>query len=149
MRSALRSTASLLLPFAALAVLPACAKSPPARSPLREQLAAADTSSVEEAARKCLADGGWKVDEVGSVSAGANVVTAYKAKDQTDVYVYPRDQVPRVTGGPADDDTFWPCLEHALGPVAGGSDKADGADKADEAGKDKDGDKTPAPPASP
>jgi hypothetical protein len=134
MRSVHRLTASLL-PLASLAAVAACSKAPPARSPLREQLAAAETSNIEQVTRKCLTDEGWKVDDVGSISAGANVVHAFKAKDQTDVYIYPHDQAPRVTGGPDDGDVFWKCLGNALGPASGG-DKADKGDKSEPKGDD-------------
>jgi hypothetical protein len=93
----------------------ACAYAPPSRSPLREQLAAADNPTIEQAARSCLAEAGWKVDPLGGLSGGATVVTAYKAKDQTDVYIYPPDTKPRVTGGPDYSDGFWPCLGTKLG----------------------------------
>ncbi|HZU85766.1 MAG TPA: hypothetical protein VE987_22730 [Polyangiaceae bacterium] len=84
--------------------------SPATHSPLRDRLAAADTSRVEEAARTCLSKSGWKVDPVGGLSAGANVVTASKAKDETNVYIQPPEVTPRVTGGPDYDDPFWSCL---------------------------------------
>jgi hypothetical protein len=111
-------------------LLAACSTSPSARSPLREALAKADTTDVESAVRTCLTQDGWKVNDVGSVSGGSNVVTAYKAKDQTDVYVHPADQKPRITGGPEDSNPFWKCLR---GELAGG-----GADKGDKTDKDKD-----------
>ncbi|HEY3817877.1 MAG TPA: hypothetical protein VGL81_11930 [Polyangiaceae bacterium] len=118
----------LLLPV----VLVACSTPPSAKSPLREELAKADTSDVESAVRSCLTEQGWKVDDVGSVSGGSNVVTAYKAKDQTDVYIHPGDQKPRITGGPDDGSPFWKCLGGQLS--GGASDKTD-QDKGD---KDKD-----------
>ena len=120
-----------------LLLLAACSTSPSARSPLREALAKADTTDVESAVRTCLTQDGWKVNDVGSVSGGSNVVTAYKAKDQTDVYVHPADQKPRITGGPEDGNPFWKCLRGEL--AGGGADKADKTDK-DKPGKDK-GDK--------
>jgi len=124
------------LAFAPLLVLlTACATAPSARSPLKEALAAAGTSDVESAVRTCLTQDGWKVDDVGGVSGGSNVVTAYKAKDQTDVYVHPADQKPRITGGPEDASPFWKCLGGQLG--GGTGDKAD-KDKPD---KDKGSDK--------
>jgi hypothetical protein len=78
------------------------------------------------------------VNDVGSVSGGSNVVTAYKAKDQTDVYIHPGDQKPRITGGPEDGSPFWKCLGGQLG--GGGADKADKSDK-DKPDKDKGSDK--------
>jgi hypothetical protein len=111
-------------PFAALplALAGACATTPALRSPLREQLASADTPTVEQATRACLKNAGWKVDPVGGLSGGANVVTAFKAKDQTDVYIYPEKTSPRITGGPDYADGFWLCLGHELGSGgAGGS----------------------------
>ncbi len=117
------------LVFAVPLVLVACSTPPSARSPLREELAKADTSDVESAVRSCLTEEGWKVDDVGSVSSGSNVVTAYKAKDQTDVYVHPSDQKPRITGGPDDSSPFWKCL--------GGQLKGGGEDKSDKESGDK------------
>jgi hypothetical protein len=120
---------SALFPPSLLLLVAACSKAPPARSPLREQLAAADTPSIEAAARTCLRDGGWKVDDVGTIAAGgANVITAAKTKELVDVYVYPGDQYPRVTGGP-DDDAFWVCLGRMLHSQA--PDQGDKTDKAD------------------
>jgi hypothetical protein len=122
---------------AALAL--ACATTPALRSPLREQLAKSDTSTVEQATRACLKNAGWKVDPVGGLSGGANVVTAFKAKDQTDVYIYPAETSPRITGGPDYGDGFWLCLGHELGNARGGgggdSDKA--ADKPSDKPSDK------------
>jgi len=106
-----------------LLLLAACATAPSARSPLREALAKADTSDVESAVRTCLTQDGWKVEDVGSFAGGSNVVTAYKAKDQTDVYIHSADQKPRITGGPLDESPFWKCLGGQLG--GGGADKAD------------------------
>jgi hypothetical protein len=124
-------------PIAAL-VLAACATSPSAKSPLREALAQAPTSDVESAVRACLAEQGWKVDDVGSYASGSDVVTAYKAKDQTDVYIHTPEQKPRITGGPEDSSPFWKCLPGQL--KGGGSDTGDKADKEPEknnADKDK------------
>jgi hypothetical protein len=118
-----------------LLALAACSTSPSARSPLREALATAGTSDVESAVRACLTQDGWKVDDVGGVSGGSNVVTAYKAKDQTDVYVHSPDQKPRITGGPEDASPFWKCLG---GQLKGGA--ADTTDK-DKPDKDKGSDK--------
>jgi hypothetical protein len=114
----------------------ACSKAPAAKSPLREKLATADTPTIEDAARGCFNDGGWKVDPVGSVSAGDNVITAYREKDSapTELYIHHPDQTPRLTGGPDDADKFWACLAKALG-----ADVGDGKD--DKAKGDKGGDK--------
>jgi hypothetical protein len=116
----------------------ACSKAPAAKSPLREKLATADTPTIEDAARGCFTDGGWKVDPVGSVSAGDNVVTAYREKDTapTELYIHHPDQTPRLTGGPDDDDKFWTCLAKALGAPGDTGDKKD-----DKAKDDKGGDK--------
>jgi len=120
-----------------LLLVAACATAPSARSPLREALAKADTSDVDSAVRTCLTQDGWKVEEVGSISSGSNVVTAYKAKDQTDVYIHPPDQKPRITGGPEDASPFWKCLGGQLGGGAG--DKTDkDKDKTDKDKGDKD-----------
>jgi hypothetical protein len=100
------------------------------KAPLKDALAKAELTDVESAVRGCLAEGGWKVDDVGSYSGGANVVTAYKAKDQTDVYIYGAETKPRITGGPDDSSPFWKCLGKTL---AGG-----GSDSTDDKGKDKD-----------
>jgi hypothetical protein len=125
------------LAFAPLLVLlTACATAPSARSPLKEALAAAGTSDVESAVRTCLTQDGWKVDDVGGVSGGSNVVTAYKAKDETDVYIHDADQKPRITGGPEDASPFWKCLGGQLG--GGAADKTDKTDKADKDKPDKD-----------
>jgi hypothetical protein len=131
--------ASLAVVF--LAACPASPSSPAARSPLREQLAGSDTTDVEHAARACLEKSGWKVDPIGGLSGGANVVTAYKAKEQTDVYIYPPKTTPRITGGPDYTDKFWGCLGRELGGGGGGGEKAGGdkggEDKPDKAGGDK------------
>lgn len=109
-----------LLPLPLVLLAAACSKAPPARSPLREQLAAADTPTIEQVARTCLADEGWKVDPVGSSSNGSNVVIASKSGEgETDVYVNPSDQFPRVTGGPQ-DDAFWICMGRLLPGVGPG-----------------------------
>jgi hypothetical protein len=103
-----------------LSVVASCISTSPAmKSPLREQLAAADTSKVEAAARTCLAKEKWKVDPIGGLSAsGWNVINARKGKVETQVYVQGPGARPRVTGGPDYDDLFWTCL----GPeVSGGS----------------------------
>jgi hypothetical protein len=124
-----------------LLVLGACATAPAAKSPLRERLQASGTAEVETSVRSCLKEGGWKVDDVGSYSGGANVVTAYKAKDQTDVYIYPPEQHPRITGGPDEGNPFWKCVSREL---AGATDKDKDKDK-DDKGKDEKGDKDKEP----
>jgi hypothetical protein len=92
--------------------------------------------------RTCLTQNGWKVDDVASYSGGSNVITAYKAKDQTDVYIHSADQKPRITGGPDDANPFWKCLGGELGGKGGGDKDKD--DKAtDDKDKDKGGDKAP------
>jgi hypothetical protein len=133
-----------------LAILPAllltsCATAQAMRSPLRERLEKSDTPAIEDATRSCLTDQGWKVDPIGSVSGGSNVVSA-KLKDHepTQVFINAPDQKPRVTGGP-DDEKFWKCLAAKLGGE-GGDDTGDaGKDdkaKGDKGDKDKDnGDK--------
>lgn len=103
------------LPALSAVVVAACASTPALKSPLREQLAKSDTGAVEQATRTCLGNAGWKVDPIGGLSGGANVVTAYKAKEQTDVYIYPAETKPRVTGGPDYTDAFWKCLGQELG----------------------------------
>jgi hypothetical protein len=100
-----------------LLVLVSCATAPATRSPLREQLSAADTAQLEQASRTCLTKTGWKVDPLGGVMGGAEVVTAYKNKTRTDLYIYSPDMKPRVTGGPPDDEPFWSCLGPELGPA--------------------------------
>lgn len=127
--------------FPALLALAACATAPASKSPLKERLAANGNAEVESSVRTCLKEGGWKVDDVGSYHGGANVVTAYKAKDQTDVYIYPPEQHPRITGGPDDGNPFWKCVAREL---AGASDK-DKDDKDKDKGKDDKGDKDKEP----
>lgn len=102
------------LGFASALVLCAACAPPPARSPLSDHLAASDTPGIEAATRTCLADEGWRVDPIGELIAGANVVTAAKKNEQTQVYIQPHDVVPRITGGPDDSDEFWPCLSKEL-----------------------------------
>jgi hypothetical protein len=114
----------------------ACSVAPSAKSPLKERLESNGNAEVEASVRTCLKEGGWKVDDVGSYSGGANVVTAYKAKDQTDVYIYPPEQHPRITGGPDDGNPFWGCVARQLGGAGGGDEKAKDADK-DKGDKDK------------
>jgi hypothetical protein len=104
-------------------VLASCVTSPAVHSPLKDQLAAAETSKIEEVARGCLAKGGWKVDPIGGLSAsGWNIVHAKKGKDETkeatDVYVQGPGSKPRITGGPDYDDPFWTCLSKDLAPLA-------------------------------
>jgi hypothetical protein len=108
--------ASLVL-LASVASVASCATAPAARSPLREQLAAADTPSLRDAANDCLAKAGWKVDPFPGLSGGADVVRASKAGVATDVYLYSSDVKPRITGGPDDKDAFWGCLATELKPV--------------------------------
>lgn len=133
----------------------ACSKAPAAKSPLREKLATADTPTIEDAARGCFTDEGWKVDPVGSVSAGDNVLTAYREKDTapTELYIHHPDQTPRLTGGPEDDDKFWTCLAKALGADVGDKkdDKAkdDKGTKGDKGGGDNGGGDKPASSSSP
>jgi hypothetical protein len=138
---------ALFIPVIFLAAA-ACSKAPAAKSPLREVLAKADTPTIEDAARGCFTDAGWKVDPVGSVSAGDNVITAYREKDTapTELYIHHPDQTPRLTGGPDDNDKFWTCIATALGAPSDTADKkgdkAKGDDKGDKGGGDKgDGDK--------
>ena len=95
---------------------------------------------MEDAARACLDSQGWKVDPVGSVSGGSNVVIGLQAKDHEpiQVYIHPADQQPRVTGGP-DDDKFWKCLAAKLGGGGGGADESAGDRGTDKGDKDKGG----------
>ena len=118
----MRSTTLLWLSFVPIAFAACATGSPAARSPLREKLEKADTSDVVAATRDCLAKGGWKVDEVGSVSStGADVVSATKDKDRTNVSIHEREYKPRITDGPDVTDPFWKCLGSTLGsPGAGG-----------------------------
>jgi hypothetical protein len=119
---------ALVLFFLATA---SCANAPAARSPLKEELAAADSPAIEQATRECFTKTGWRVDPLGGVSSGASLVTAFKAKEQSDVYIYPPKTSPRVTGGPEYTDPFWNCLDRAL---AGGSKTAAGDTEAADAG---------------
>ncbi|HTQ43205.1 MAG TPA: hypothetical protein VMI75_10655 [Polyangiaceae bacterium] len=136
-----RACGTLIIPVIFLAAA-ACSKAPAAKSPLREALTKADTPTIEDAARGCFTDGGWKVDPVGSVSAGDNVITAYREKDTapTELYIHHPEQMPRLTGGPDDDDKFWKCLAKALGADVGDKDEKAKDDKGDKGGGDK-GDK--------
>lgn len=132
---------ALFIPFIIVAAA-ACSKAPAAKSPLREVLGKADTPTIEDAARGCYTDEGWKVDPVGSVSAGDNVITAYREKDTapTELYIHQADQTPRLTGGPDDGDKFWACLAKALGAPGDTKDDKAKDDKGDKGGGDK-GDK--------
>ena len=97
-------------------VLPACSlfsTSPATHGALKEHLAAAETTRIEDAARGCLEKGGYKVDPVGGIAEGANVVSAHNKVVRVDVYIQPPDVTPRVTG-PEYDDPFWKCLESDL-----------------------------------
>ena len=98
----------------------ACISTSPAmKSPLREQLAAAETSKVEAATRACLAKHKWKVDPIGGLSAsGWNIVNARKGKEETEVYIQGQGAKPRITGGPDYDDVFWTCLGKELSASA-------------------------------
>lgn len=100
-----------------LVVLASCATAPATRSPLREQLAAADTPGLRDAAETCLTKAGWKVDPLIGLSGGADVVRASKGGGGTDVYLYAADVKPRITGGPDDRDPFWACLGTELKPA--------------------------------
>lgn len=106
------------LPVVLLSLAPACAflaKSPAVRSPLHEQLAKAGGTRIEDAAKACLARGGWKPDDVGGFAEGATVVSAKNsAKERVSVYIQPPEMDPRVTGGPDYGDPFWGCLSREL-----------------------------------
>ena len=102
------------------------ATSPAVHSPLKDRLAAADTPTVEDAAKACFKKGGWKVDPVGGMVEGANVVTASNAKMKVDLYVQAAEVKPRVTGGPDYSDPFWNCLGKQL--AAGAPADSDSAD---------------------
>jgi hypothetical protein len=111
--------------FVLAASLPtACAlfvKSPALSSPLRDQLAKADTPTIEDASKACLRQGGWTPDDVGGESEGASVVSAKNAaKARVTVYVQPPGTNPRVTGDPAYDDPFWACLGRELAGTKAG-----------------------------
>jgi hypothetical protein len=102
-------------PIALLLLVSCVSTSPAMRSPLREQLAAAESAKVEAVARTCLARHGWKVDPIGGLSAGGwNIINARKAKERTEVYVQGPGARPRITGGPDYDDVFWTCLGKEL-----------------------------------
>jgi hypothetical protein len=98
--------------------LAACATAPAARSPLREELAKTDGPKLEETTRKCLSKSGWRVDPIPGVMGGADVISAFKGKGRTDVYIYAADMKPRITGGPDYEwDPFWSCLGSELAPA--------------------------------
>jgi hypothetical protein len=125
-------------PFVLLALFTAACAPPPARSPLQERLAASDTPRIDEATRTCLTNQGWRVDPVGDLIAGANVVTAAKRSDQTQVFIQAPDVKPRITGGPDDGDPFWGCLAKELeSPKSASSDSDDKPSKDDTPPKDK------------
>jgi hypothetical protein len=109
-----RRAGSLSLSAACVIALSAGCAPPPARSPLRERLAETDQPGVEAATRACLDRGGWKVDPISDLIAGADVVTAARKSEQTQVFIQARDVIPRVTGGPDDSDAFWTCLANEL-----------------------------------
>ena len=92
-----------------------CVTSPAVHSPLKERLAKADNSQLEDATRACLTQGGWKVDPIAELVAGARRVNATKDKELTEVYINPADMTPRITGGPDYSDAFWKCLGSELG----------------------------------
>jgi len=97
-------------------VFPACSlfsTSPATHGALKEHLTGADTTRIEDAARGCLEKGGYKVDPVGGIAEGANVVSAHNKVMRVDVYIHPPDVTPRVTG-PEFDDPFWKCLDSDL-----------------------------------
>jgi hypothetical protein len=122
-----RSLLAVVLP--ALAACSIFGSSPASSGSLRAKLAAADTSRVEDAARACLTKQGWKVDPVGGLSGGANIVSASKAKNEMSVYIQPPEITPRVTGGPDYGDPFWSCLggelASASAPPSAASDAPD------------------------
>jgi hypothetical protein len=104
---------SLILASAACALV---AKSPAVQSPLKEKLAKADTTGIEDAAKSCLTQEGWKPDDIGGYVEGASVVSAKNsAKDRVSVYIQAPEVSPRVTGGPPYEDPFWKCLGQQLG----------------------------------
>jgi hypothetical protein len=101
--------------FLAPGALASCSTSPAVRSPLRERLAVAANSEVEDATRACLTEGGFKVDPIAELVNGARVVNGSKEKDLVKVYISPSDVKPRVSGGPDYSDPFWKCLGSQLG----------------------------------
>ncbi|HEY8039754.1 MAG TPA: hypothetical protein VIF15_08180 [Polyangiaceae bacterium] len=110
-----------LLALPALVVVPlfaSCATSPAMRSPLREELASADRNQIEQATRTCFDKQGWKVDPLPALTEGAWRISAFKDKAQADIYIYPAETKPRITGGPDEGvDKFWSCLRHQLGDM--------------------------------
>ena len=118
-------------PLALLLLCASCFGAPPTRSPLFDRLAVADTPRIEEATRDCLDKGGWRVDPVGELVAGANTVSAAKGANQTQVYIQAPDVKPRVTGGPDGDDPFWTCLSKALEAPKGEGPRNDDSKKDD------------------
>jgi hypothetical protein len=105
--------------FALLVLAPmACAlvaKSPALQNPLKDQLAKAETTGIEQAAKACLTKAGWKPDDVDEYRDGATVVSAKnQAKDRTTLYIQAPEVKPRVTGGPDYEDPFWNCLGREL-----------------------------------
>jgi hypothetical protein len=108
-----------LLPFVpsliAAWALAACSTSPAVHSPLRERLAVAANSEVEDATRACFTKGGFTVDPIAELVNGARVVNATKDRNLIKVYISPADVKPRVAGGPDYSDPFWKCLASELG----------------------------------
>ena len=142
----MRPGASSLVVIALGASIAACSlfsTSPAVHSPLKERLAAADTPTVEDAAKACFKNGGWKVDPVGGMVEGANVVTASNAKMKVDLYVQEPEVKPRVTGGPDYSDPFWNCLGKQL---AGGAPAASDSPDDQPPPEDKSDDKPSADP---
>jgi len=92
-----------------------CAASPATRNPLRDQMASIDSGQLEDAIRACLEKTGWKVDPVPGLMGGARKVGASRRSGATDIYIYPPDMSPRITGGPDYDSPFWSCLGSELG----------------------------------
>jgi hypothetical protein len=88
------------------------------RSPLREQLGAADAPTLREATQTCLTKGGWKVDPILGLTGGADVMAAVKGQSRTEVYIYGAASKSRLTGGPDyETDPFWSCLGATLKPA--------------------------------
>lgn len=111
----MRSHLSFVVAVSLTSACSLVAKSPALSDPLHQQLAKADTSTIDEAARTCLTQEGWTPDDVAADAEGATVVSAKNAaKSHVSVYIQPTGMSPRVTGDPAYDDPFWQCLERAL-----------------------------------
>jgi hypothetical protein len=107
-------TARIAPTLGVLALL-SCATSPASRAPLRDQLAAADTSRIEDATRACLTDAGWKVDPIAEDVFGARRVGGSRGVQSVEVYIYPPTERPRITGGPDwTRDPYWTCLSEEL-----------------------------------